>query len=313
MPNLKDIRSRIKSIKNTEKITMAMKMVAAAKVKRAENRLKANKPYAKALNDLFAKIHDKLQQADDATGESRYLSLLKRRDIKKVGVIVMGSDRGLCGAYSANIIKQAINLNKLYLADNIEPVYYLVGNKVIRSFPSFCPGVKVIGNLGGMSAAPTNYDAQQIIDTVLKAFEAGEIDAIQILYTRFESMISYKPTLLPLLPTEPVVSHESLPLVTRELPHLENEKHKAIESELLIEPNPAAMLDKLIPDYLENLTFSALLESAASELAARMTAMSNASKNAKELIGLLTLQYNKARQAAITQEILEIVSGANAI
>ena len=312
MPNLKDIRNRIKSIKSTEKITLAMKMVAAAKVKRAENRLKANKPYAAALNELFAKVYDKLQQSCQEPDDSKYLALLQKRDIKRVGVIIFGSDRGLCGAYSANVIKQAINLNKVYDANGIEPVYYLIGNKVIRSFPAFCPGAKIIGNLGGMSASPSKHDAQQVMETVLNAFLNHQIDAIQILYTEFRSMISYKVSLLPLLPTEPILAHASLPLVKRSLPQLTEQVQHA-QPELLIEPNPVALLDKLIPNYLENITYAAMLEAAASELAARMTAMSNASKNAKELIGLLTLQYNKARQAAITQEILEIVSGANAI
>ena len=314
MANLKEIRRRIKTVKSTEKITLAMKMVAAAKVKRAENKLKANKPYASTLGNLFARIYDKLAQQADQFDESPYVALIKPREMKRVGIILIGSDRGLCGSYSSGILKQALQVEKAYRDANIEPVFYLVGNKMHRSFPAFSQA-KIIGQLGNMTAAPSSHDAQIIIDTCLDAFKANEIDGIQLLYTRFVSMISYKPTLRPLLPAKQLIEDKRLShlIYTGKTTNDADNHTETSQSELLLEPSPVEIFNTLIPTYLQNQCYAALLEASASELAARMTAMSNASKNATELIEKLTLVYNKARQASITQEILEIVSGANAL
>jgi F-type H+-transporting ATPase subunit gamma len=312
MANLKEIRRRIKTVKSTEKITLAMKMVAAAKVKRAENKLKANQPYAKTLGSLFSRIYDKLALQADQFESSPYVSLIQPRDVKRVGIVLVGSDRGLCGSYSSSILKQGLLLEKAYREQGIEPVFYLVGNKMHRSFPVFSRA-KILGQLGNMTAAPTSADAQLIIERMLDAFKADEIDAIQILYTRFVSMLVYKPVLLPLMPATQVLDSPDLahlmPPVTVET----SGESTRNSSELLLEPSPIDVFNAVVPTYLQNQMYAALLEASASELAARMTAMSNASKNATDLIDRLTLEYNKARQAAITQEILEIVGGANAL
>jgi F-type H+-transporting ATPase subunit gamma len=188
---------------------------------------------------------------------------------------------------------------------------------MIRSFGADSTSGK-LGTMGNISSAPTAHDSREIARVLTEAYQKGEIDAIQVLYTRFVSMISYKVTLKPIFPLKGLieeVQHDFMRvdegIYNKEDLHLDDTP--AIAPQTLLEPNPVAVLDELVPLYLSNQLYNALLESSASELAARMTAMSNASKNAAEMIGKLTLVYNKARQAAITQEILEIVGGAEAL
>ncbi len=315
MPNLKDIRRRIRSVKSTQKITQAMKMVAAAKVKRAENKVKANRPYAQELRDVFRDVFEAMKnQASELRG-SRYGELLLERPVKNIGVVVMSSDRGLCGSYNANIIKQALVLDKRYQAEGLVPKFYLVGNKIIRSFKNYSKS-EVLGTSGNITAAPTPHDADLMAKTLVDAFHAGEIDAIQVLYTHFVSMISYKVTLKPVFPLKGLVEeieHTITPIDDLYHTELPEEPASGAQPETLLEPDVVQVLDTLVPLYLSNQFYTSLLECSASELAARMTAMSNASKNAADMIAKLTLVYNKARQASITQEILEIVSGAEAL
>lgn len=314
MPNLKDIRKRIKSVKSTEKITKAMKMVAAAKVKRAETRVKANRPFSQELQVVFRDVYESMKNQAHLLEGSRYADLLVERPVKNLGLVLVSSDRGLCGSYNANITKQALQLDARYTAEGITPKFYLVGNKLTRGFKNYTES-PIIGQSGGITAAPTVHDAQLIAQTLTEAYKAGEIDAIQVLYTRFQSMISYKVTLKPIFPLKGLieeVAHLIQPIEDSYQKQLDV-AHPTAQAETLLEPSPVEVLDNLIPLYLTNQIYNALLEGSASELAARMTAMSNASKNAAEMIGKLTIQYNKARQASITQEILEIVSGAAAL
>jgi F-type H+-transporting ATPase subunit gamma len=315
MPNLKDIRRRIRSVKSTQKITQAMKMVAAAKVKRAENRVKANRPYASELVTIFRGVYETMKNQAALLDGSRYGELLTERPVKKAGIIVITSDRGLCGSYNASIIKQALNLDKTLQAQGITPKFFLVGNKIIRSFKNYTDS-EVLGQVGNISAAPTAQDASLIGQQLFHAYQSGEIDAVHILYTRFISMISYKVTLKPIFPLKGLIEEiEHAIAAPPEMyeSDLHPTSHGTLRAETLLEPSPTAVLDTLVPLYLTNQLYNALLEGSASELAARMTAMSNASNNATEMIGRLTIQYNKARQAAITQEILEIVGGAEAL
>jgi len=315
MPNLKDIRRRIKSVQSTKKITQAMKMVAAAKVKRAENKVKANRPFSSELNRIFTDVYEALKNQTAELDGSVYKNILRDAPVKNVGIVVMSSDRGLCGAYNASIIRQALQLQKKYEEAGITPKFFLVGNKIIRSFKLYS-NAEVLGSLGNMTAAPTPDDSRDISHQLVKAFQDHKIDAVQILYTRFKSMISYQVTLKPVFPVKGLI-----PELEHLLPAPEDmyplNRHMAllpgVRPETLLEPNASEVLDTLVPLYLSNQFYNALLEASASELAARMTAMSNASNNAAEMIGKLTLIYNKARQASITQEILEIVSGANAL
>lgn len=313
MPNLKDIRRRIKSVHSTKKITQAMKMVAAAKVKRAENKVKANRPYATALRDIFRDVYESMKNQVGALDGSRYGELLRERPIKNLGVLVITGDRGLCGSYNASVIKQTLMLDKRFQEEGITPKFYLVGNKIIRGFNAYTDS-EVLGTSGNISAAPTIQDANLVAKNLFDAYHAGEIDGIQILYTRFVSMISYKVTLKPIFPMKGLID-EIEHIIDPAQAHVRETEQETgvIRPETLLEPDPVQVLDTLIPSYLSNEIYNALLEGSASELAARMTAMSNASKNAGEMIDKLTLVYNKARQAAITQEILEIVSGAQAL
>jgi len=310
MPNLKDIRRRIKSVKSTQKITQAMKMVAAAKVKRAENRVKAARPYAQEVFNVMSKVYNALKNQGGAFSGSRYVELLSPRPIKKMGIVVVSSDRGLCGSYNSNLVRQALTLEKELISRGLEPKFYLVGNKAIQSFSRYSKS-PVLGRMADMTAAPTIHDASLIGETLVKAYLAGEIDSIEVLSTHFISMISYKVKMTAVVPVKGI-----LPEVIASIdPPGETLAHSTehIAPEMLLEPNATETLDHLMPMYLGNSIYALLLEASASELAARMTAMSNATKNAGEMLEDLTRVYNRLRQSSITQEILEIVGGAEAL
>lgn len=312
MPSLKDIRRRIKSVKNTRKITLAMKMVAAAKVKRAEMRLQANRPFADELRLVFSEVYEAMKNRPDQLYGSRYGELLQERPIKRMGVVMVSSDRGLCGSYNANVMKSLVKYHQNCTANGIEPAYYLVGNKLIRSFSRYCDGT-LLGQKGGITSAPELMDCQVIAQDLVQAFLDNKIDAIQVVYTRFVSMLSYKVTVQNMLPLRGQIDQVRHQILPEEAQVMETDIHPPMRPETILEPDAVSVLDTLLPQYFSNILYNCLLESSASELAARMTAMSNASKNASELIDKLTIVYNKARQASITQEILEIVGGANAL
>jgi len=311
MPNLKDIRRRIKSVKSTQKITQAMRMVAAAKVKRAENRVKAARPYSAALRSVFSGVFNEMRNHLGALEGSRYLELFRPRPVRNIGIIVYSSDRGLCGGYNTSIIRQAFRLEREIKERGLTPKFYLVGNKAIQAFSRYSNS-EILGRSANMSAAPTVHDANTIAETMVKAFMDGQIDTIDVLSTLFQSMISYKVQMTPVIPVHSFIDWEP-----ELIPSLDDLQHAIpgnhLKPELLLEPSPAAALDRLVPMYLGNLCYTLLLEAAASELAARMTAMSNATNNAGDMIDRLTILYNKGRQATITQEILEIVGGAEAL
>lgn len=311
MPNLKDIRRRIKSVKSTQKITQAMRMVAAAKVKRAENRVKAARPYSIELRKVFSSVFSEMSNHFHAISGSRYLELFRPRPVQNIGIIVYSSDRGLCGNYNSAIIRQAFRLEREIKERGLTPKFYLVGNKAIQAFSRYSNS-EILGRSANMTSAPTPQDANVIADTMLKAFLNGQIDTIDVLSTHFVSMISYKVQMMPVVPVRSHIDWEP-----ELIPSLDDIQHTVagskLKPEMLLEPNPIEMLDKLVPMYLSNMFYTLLLEGAASELAARMTAMSNATNNAGDMINRLTILYNKVRQAAITQEILEIVGGAEAL
>jgi len=312
MPNLKDIRRRIKSVKNTQKITQAMRMVAAAKVKRAEGRVKAARPYSEALRQLFAMVYNDVKSRPETWENSRFAKLFQPRPIKTLGVVAISSDRGLCGSFNSSVIRQTLRLDKGITEQGLTPKFYTVGRKVSIAVNRYSQAAK-LGSMVDMTAAPTPHHAQLIADTLITAFEAGEIDTIDVLSTHFRSMISYKLQMTPLLPldatTNPWLSEfaEINTVIAPESPA------SGIPPELLLAPSGTEVLDKLLPLYLGQVIYELLLESTASELAARMTAMANATSNAGDMISKLSIVYNKARQTAITQEILEVVSGANAL
>ncbi len=313
MPNLRGIRDRIKSVKNTRKITKAMRLVAAAKVRRAQEQVLATRPFADRLVGLLFKLRTRLRFEDVD------LPLFKRREIKTVAVVVISGDRGLCGAYNSNIIRRAVQYVRELQKSGTAFKLYLVGNKAISFFRrSNFPIAKTFANIG---QPPTAADAGALVDEILAAFLSEEVDKVDLIYTRFLSLISSKPAVQTLLPLDPEAlsqDNETFRLTSKS-GNLEVARERSgvrspveFSPDTIFEQDPVQLLDSLLPLYLNSQILRALQEAAASELASRMTAMSSASDNASKLLNTLTIVYNKARQAAITQEILEVVGGANA-
>lgn len=315
MPNLKDIRDRIKSVKNTRKITEAMRLVAAAKVRRAQDQVTATRPFADRLAQVFYGLQTRLKFEDVS------LPLLQQRPVENVALVVVSADRGLCGGYNTNVIRRAENRAKELTAEGIGYKYVLTGRKAIQYFER--RDQPIDAKYEGLEQIPTADEAAKIADEVLSLFLSESVDRVELIYTKFVSLVSSRPVIQTLLPLDPqgleVQDDEVFRLTTREGQFkVEREAVKASEApelpqDMIFEQDPIQILDALLPLYLNNQILRALQESAASELAARMTAMNNASDNAKELTKTLTLVYNKARQAAITQEILEVVGGAEAL
>lgn len=314
MANLKAIRDRIRSVKNTKKITEAMRLVAAAKVRRAQEQVIATRPFADALAQVLYGLQTRLRF------EEANLPLLRQREVRSVGILVISGDRGLCGAYNTNVIRRAEMRARELKAEGRDYKFILVGRKAIQYFQR--RDQPIDATYSGLEQIPTSAEASQIADELLSLFLSETVDKVELVYTKFVSLISSRPVIQTLLPLDPqgleVSDDEIFRLTTRGGQfNVERQKVAAevrnFPRDMIFEQDPVQILDALLPLYLNNQLLRALQESAASELAARMTAMNNASDNASELIGSLTLSYNKARQAAITQEILEVVAGAEAL
>lgn len=314
MANLKAIRDRIQSVKNTQKITEAMRLVAAARVRRAQEQVIATRPFADRLAQVLYGLQSRLQF------ENVNLPLLRKREIRSVGLLVVSGDRGLCGAYNTNVIRRAEARARELKAEGLNYKYILVGRKAIQYFQRRNQAIDA--TYTGLEQIPTAAEASNIADELLSLFLSDSVDRIELVYTKFVSLVSSRPVVQTLLPLDTqgleAADDEIFRLTTRG-GEFEVERQKVSTSvrsfprDMLFEQDPVQILDALLPLYLNNQLLRALQESAASELAARMTAMNNASDNATELIGSLTLSYNKARQAAITQQILEVVGGAEAL
>ncbi len=314
MANLKAIRDRINSVKNTKKITEAMRLVAAAKVRRAQQQVIATRPFADRLAQVLFGLQTRLkfEEAD--------LPLFKQRPVETVGLLVISGDRGLCGGYNSNIIRRAENRAKEIKTEGRNYKFIIVGRKASQYFQRRSQPIE--GVYTGLEQIPTAAEASNVADQLLSLFLSENVDRIELVYTKFVSLISSRPVVQTLLPLDPqgleAADDEIFRLTTRG-GEFEVERQRVTTEarpfprDMLFEQDPVQILDALLPLYLNNQLLRALQESAASELAARMTAMNSASDNAKELIGNLSLTYNKARQAAITQEILEVVGGAEAL
>ncbi len=314
MSNLKAIRDRIDSVKNTKKITEAMRLVAAAKVRRAQEQVTATRPFADALAQVLYGLQNRLSIEDVN------LPLLLEREVKTVGLLVVTGDRGLCGGYNANVIKKAEQRAAELKAQGINYTFATVGRKATQYFQR--REEPIVQSFVGLEQIPTSQDSQNIADELIAGFFTGIVDRVEFIYTRFVSLISSKPVIQTLLPLSPqgleVQDDEIFRLTVRGGAfEVEREAVTTTKSELppdmIFEQDPAQILDSLLPLYINNQLLRGLQESAASELAARMTAMNNASENASDLIKTLTLSYNKARQSAITQQLLEVVAGANSL
>jgi F-type H+-transporting ATPase subunit gamma len=282
MPSLKDLRKRIASVRSTQQITKAMKMVAAARLRRAQEAAERARPYAAKLTEMFTEVVAGL--SEDAH------PLLARRAEARADLIVLTSDRGLCGGYNANLLRQT----EVFLRDHAEEKtqLVLVGRKALDYFRR--RGVTPLSEHTGVLSMPTVQVAGKLADRVIARFAESETDAVYLLYSRFQSAISQVPTVVRLLPVE-APAEDISPV------------------EYIFEPPRPELLAALLPRYIQTRLLQALLESIASELGARMTAMDNATRNASEMIDHLTLSMNRARQAAITTELMEIVSGAEAL
>jgi len=315
MPNLKAIRDRIKSVKNTRKITEAMRLVAAAKVRRAQEQVIATRPFADRLAQVLYGLQTRLKFEDVD------LPLLQQRPVKNVALLVISGDRGLCGGYNTNVIRRAENRAKELASDGIGYNYVLVGRKSVQYFKR--REQPIDATFTGLEQVPTADEASRIADELLSLFLSETVDRVELVYTKFVSLVSSRPVVQTLLPLDPqgleTADDEIFRLTTQagrfqvERQKLESSVPQSLPQDMIFEQDPVQILDALLPLYLNNQILRALQEAAASELAARMTAMNNASENAKELVKNLNLTYNKARQAAITQEILEVVGGAEAL
>jgi F-type H+-transporting ATPase subunit gamma len=313
MANLKLIRDRIQSVKNTKKITEAMRLVAAAKVRRAQEQVTSTRPFADRLAQVLYGLQARLRF------EEANLPLLKKREIRKVALLVVSGDRGLCGAYNTNVIRRAEERAKQLKAEGIEYTYVLIGRKSIQYFQR--REQPIDASYANLEQIPTAAEASMVADELLSLFLSETVDRVELVYTKFVSLISSRPVVQTLLPFDPqgLETDDEIFRLTTRGGDFEVQREKvtatpqAMPQDMIFEQDPLQILDALLPLYLNNQLLRALQESAASELAARMTAMNNASDNASELIKSLSLSYNKARQAAITQEILEVVGGAEAL
>ena len=295
MPSLKSIRRRITSVKSTQKITRAMKMVAAARLNRAQLRIKALRPYAVKTAEVLRSLAGRAGGDEEGAHE-----LLSQRPVKRVLLLVLTSDRGLAGAFNSSIQRAAERKIADLKGEGFEVLIGALGRK----------GRDYLKRRGFESShdwsghgEPTAELAAEIARTVSRAFVEGDVDRVIVLFNEFKSAMTQKVTFLPLLPIETAAE----PLPAANAPAGKN------NADYIYEPSQAALLDRLLPMYVEVSVFRAMLDSSASEHGARMTAMDSATNNAKKMIGALTLEYNRARQAAITKELMEIIGGAEAI
>ena len=308
------IRDRIKTVKNTKKITMAMKLVAAAKVRRAQDAVLATRPFSETLQSVFGGLINRMG------GEAADLPLLTQRDVKKVTLTVITGDRGLCGGYNSMMIKKAEQRFNELKRQGVEADMVLVGKKGISYFTRRNYPIRKTFECG------QNPDAKQalaISEELLNTFLSGESDAVELFYTKFVSLIASTPsvrTLVPFSASEVTLKGDEVFQLTSnsgsfgvQRTELEVAEPQEFPNDMIFEQDPLQILNSILPLYLNGQILRCLQESVASELAARMQSMQSASDNAGELAKKLSLDYNRARQAAVTQEILEIVAGAQAL
>jgi F-type H+-transporting ATPase subunit gamma len=293
----RDVKNRIASVKNIQKITRAMEMVAAARLRRAEQRIEALRPYAGAIRRMT-------REAAQAAGHVPALPLLAEHDEqRRVALLLVTADRGLAGAFNSQIIRAGVRTAADHTADGREVVYYATGRRGVSSLTF--RGSEPEQGFTGFTERPTYANAREIANVLSAAYVDGKVDRVEVLYNGYISPLSQvvrRETLLPL--------QQATILEADEGEEQEEAAHRALVE---YEPDPEEILRRLVPDYVEISIYRALLESTASELGARMTAMRSASENAGEIIDDLTLEMNRARQAEITQEIMEVVAGAEAL
>ncbi len=300
MPSQRDVQQRIASVKNVQKITRAMEMVAAARLRRAEQRIERLRPYAGAIRRMT-------RQAAEAAENMPNLPILQEHDsVNRVGLLLVTGDRGLAGAFNSQILRAGLRAGSEQEGEGRDVAWYASGRRGVSSLTF--RGKEVAGSYIGFTERPAYGDARHIAEELIAAYVDGDVDEVQIFYNGYVSPLTQevrRETLLPLQQATILEGEDE----DEEGEEPESGPHALVE----YEPGPEEILQRLVPDYVEISLYRALLESAASELGARMTAMRNASQNAGELIDDLTLEMNRARQAEITQEILEVVAGAEAL
>ncbi len=299
----RDVKNRIGAVKNIQKITRAMEMVAAARLRRAEQRIEALRPYANAIRRMT-------RQAAEAAGRVPNLPILQEHDqVNRVGLLLIAGDRGLAGAFNSQIVRAGVAAGREHDAEGRRPVYFASGRRPATSL-SF-RGLEPAESFTGFTDRPAYADARRIADRLIAAYIDDEVDQVEIFYNGYISPVSQevrRETLLPL--QQATLLEEEDDSDGEGKSDQQPGEHRALVE---YEPDPEEILKRLVPDYVEISIYRALLESTASEHGARMTAMRNASDNASELIQTLTLEMNRARQAEITQEILEVVAGAEGL
>lgn len=300
----RDVRNRINAVKNIEKIARALELVAAARLRRAEQRIEALRPYADAIRRMT-------RQAAEAAGDVPHLPILHEHDqVNRVGLLLIAGDRGLAGAFNSNIVRAGVAAGREHEGEGHTALFFASGRKPATSL-SF-RRLDPVESFTGFSDRPAYADARRIAERLMAAYVDDEVDRVEIFYNGYISPVSQvvrRETLLPLQQATVLEESEDQEQAGRDREAGGSEHQALVE----YEPDPEEILKRLVPDYVEISIFRALLESTASEHGARMTAMRNASDNARELIKNLTLEMNRARQAEITQEILEVVAGAEGL
>jgi F-type H+-transporting ATPase subunit gamma len=296
--SLQDIRRRITSVRNTRKITKALELVAGARLRRAQTRIEEMRPYADRMQELMV-------GTARAASSFRSLALMQRRDeVKRIAVVVVTGDRGLAGPFNGQVLRRAFELEREARGNGQEVVWLVTGRKGASTlrFRRYA----IAGEWAGFADKPAYADAQAVAHKLADLYTAQDVDRVVLVYNRFVSALVQRVTTTDLLPIPEDVLQAGEEEQTEE-------QQRAFRGDFIYEPEPEEILQRLLPVYLETEIYRALLESAASFLASQMTAMRNASKNAGELLDSLTLAMNRARQAEITQEILEVVAGADAL
>ncbi len=313
MVNSKEIRSKIKSVRKTKKITLAMKLVAAAKVNRVQKAVLGSRPYTQKIKEIFAG----LQTAIDPEAIDQFPLLKKREKESAVLVVSIAADRGLCGAYNSAVIKATRKRITELEAEGKKVLLITIGRKTSLAFhrKEFTErGIEVVESFTNLDTMPSPQEANLIVDCISDLYISGRVDKVEVISTKFINMVTSKAMLRNFLP----ISTDALDPedVSQYFEHKYLEKKSEGESSsdpmVIFDPDTTGLINTLLPLYIRNSVYAWLLEASASEQAARMTAMANATSNADEVIRKLVLKYNKARQAGITQEISEIVAGAAA-
>jgi len=287
MAGAREIRTKIKSVQNTRKVTRALEMVSASKIRKAQDLMKASRPYARAMRQMIGHIAK-------ANSEYKHPFLVERSEIKRVGYIVVSTDRGLCGGLNSNLFRKLLGEIRQWQEKGVEIDVVAIGTKANAFFKRL--KVNLVGSVAHLGERPHIEQLIGVIKVMLDAYSDKRIDQLTLAYNDFVNTMTQKPTLDQLLPLPPSAQLET-----------------AHDWDYIYEPNAETVLDHVLTRYIESLVYQATLENLASEHAARMVAMKSAGDNAKKAIDSLTLIYNKVRQAAITQEISEIVSGAAAV